>query len=91
VKVDTKIVFQLLTAVLFDFKCTNEIGEVSIPAKVDFILVFYDELGNSDRKRQTKRKNIADIQHVRRRETIAMTPADSYCSANISERFSNSK
>ena len=50
-----------------------------IPEGIDFLLALYDELGsvllvNSD----AHSSYISEIQHVRRRETIAMTPANCF-------------
>jgi len=55
----------------------GEFGEVKLPAGIDFFISFHADLGsllmvngNDD--------YITDIQHVRRRETIAMTPANCF-------------
>ena len=59
---------------------TNEdnIGEITIPATVDFHISLYGELGSVLVVNGLKNENyVAAIQHVRRRETVAMTPADS--------------
>ena len=59
---------------------TNEdnIGEITIPATVDFHISLYGELGSVLVVNRAKNESyVAAIQHVRRRETVAMTPADS--------------
>jgi cystathionine beta-lyase/cystathionine gamma-synthase len=61
----------------------NHFGTIAIPKEVDFYLSIYESLGSvliiNGKKNQ---EYIADIQHVRRRETIAMTPADSLTALN---------
>ncbi|WP_338769537.1 cystathionine beta-synthase [Bernardetia sp. ABR2-2B] len=58
----------------------KEIGKATLNSNIDFFISIHDELGsiifinNSD----TNDEYISEIQHVRRRETIAMTPADCY-------------
>jgi hypothetical protein len=59
---------------------TNEdnVGEIAIPATVDFHISLHGELGSILVVNGAKNENyVAAIQHVRRRETVAMTPADS--------------
>jgi cystathionine beta-lyase/cystathionine gamma-synthase len=56
---------------------TNKIGEVSFPKNVDFILSMDDTLGSVlIGNKQQDASYVSEIQHVRRRETIAMTPAN---------------
>jgi hypothetical protein len=58
---------------------TNEdnVGEIAIPATVDFHISLHGELGSILVVNGAKNENyVAAIQHVRR-ETVAMTPADS--------------
>ena len=57
----------------------QKIGKAELTSAVDFYINIYPELGsivyiNGDKNQSY----ISDIQHVRRRETIAMTPADSF-------------
>lgn len=56
----------------------DQIDAVELNSKVDFSISLHDRLG-SILVINSKDKNdyVADIQHVRRRETVAMTPADS--------------
>ncbi len=55
------------------------IASFVVNAKVDFSITLYDELGSILVVNGKENKSyISDIQHVRRRETIAMTPADCY-------------
>lgn len=62
----------------------NKIGEVELNDKIDFYISIHDDLGSillingNDNE-----KYISDIQHVRRRETIAMTPADSFSALQL--------
>lgn len=59
---------------------TNEdnVGEIAIPATVDFHISLHGELGSVLVVNGAKNENyVAAIQHVRRRETIAMTPYNS--------------
>ncbi|MBC5840048.1 cystathionine beta-synthase [Flavobacterium sp. F-380] len=59
---------------------TNEdnLGKIAIPATVDFHISLYGELGSILVVNGAKNESyVAAIQHVRRRETVAMTPADS--------------
>jgi cystathionine beta-lyase/cystathionine gamma-synthase len=59
---------------------TNEenVGEIAIPAIVDFYISLHGELGSILVVNGAENENyVAAIQHVRRRETVAMTPADS--------------
>jgi cystathionine beta-lyase/cystathionine gamma-synthase len=57
----------------------KDVGSFELNAKVDFSINLYDELGSIlVVNGQENQHYISDIQHVRRRETIAMTPADCY-------------
>ena len=57
----------------------KDVGSFELNAKVDFSINLYDELGSILVVNGKENKSyISDIQHVRRRETIAMTPADCY-------------
>ena len=57
----------------------TEIGITNLNPNIDFLINIHPELGsillvNGDKNQEY----IPEIQHVRRRETIAMTPAESY-------------
>lgn len=53
-----------------------EIGRLSLAPKIDFVIHLYGNLGSIIAVQGEKNHAyIAEIQHVRRRETIAMTPA----------------
>ena len=59
---------------------TNEdnVGTIAIPASVDFHISLHGELGSVLVVNGAENENyVAAIQHVRRRETVAMTPANS--------------
>lgn len=54
------------------------IGEIDLPSTIDFYTSTYAELGSLLVVNGAKNESyISPIQHVRRRETISMTPADS--------------
>ena len=56
----------------------ENVGKIAIPASVDFHINLHGELGSVLMVNGAENENfIAAIQHVRRRETVAMTPADS--------------
>ncbi|NJM79142.1 MAG: cystathionine beta-synthase [Flavobacterium sp.] len=56
----------------------NEISKTNLTQKIDFYINLYNNLGSVLLVNGTNNKSyISEIQHVRRRETIAMTP--SYC------------
>lgn len=56
----------------------DEIGKLNLNSNVDFYISFYDKLGSILLvKGENNKSYISEIQHVRRRETIAMTPANS--------------
>ncbi|WP_127845308.1 PLP-dependent aminotransferase family protein [Psychroflexus aestuariivivens] len=57
----------------------NEIGKTEVPQSVDFLVNIYPKLGSIIISNSEDNDHyISEIQHVRRRETIAMTPADSF-------------
>jgi cystathionine beta-lyase/cystathionine gamma-synthase len=57
----------------------NDIGHFDLVPNVDFFINIHAHLGSVLLVNGSKNESyISDIQHVRRRETIAMTPADSY-------------
>jgi cystathionine beta-lyase/cystathionine gamma-synthase len=57
---------------------SDEIDTVDLPSEIDFYISLHSHLGSVLLVNGTKNENyISDIQHVRRRETIAMTPANS--------------
>lgn len=63
----------------------GSIGDVGLHSKVDFHVSIYPELGSVLLVNGEKNKNyISEIQHVRRRETISMTPADSFSALQMS-------
>ncbi|MDG2431592.1 cystathionine beta-synthase [Flavobacterium sp.] len=56
----------------------ENVGKIVIPAYVDFHISLHGELGSVLVVNGAENENyVAAIQHVRRRETVAMTPADS--------------
>lgn len=56
----------------------NEFGALTLNPKIDFFINLYGELGSVLIVNGEQNESyISDIQHVRRRETIAMTPANS--------------
>ena len=56
----------------------ENVGKIAIPASVDFHISLHGELGSVLVVNRAENENyVAAIQHVRRRETVAMTPADS--------------
>jgi cystathionine beta-lyase/cystathionine gamma-synthase len=55
----------------------NKVGAVQLQSAVDFFIEIYDDLGSLLIVNGQKNGDyISDIQHVRRRETIAMTPVN---------------
>ncbi|WP_019037286.1 PLP-dependent transferase [Psychroflexus tropicus] len=57
----------------------HEVGQVELNPAIDFYINLYPKLGsilivNGDKNQSY----VSDIQHVRRRETVAMTPDDSF-------------
>jgi cystathionine beta-lyase/cystathionine gamma-synthase len=61
----------------------TQFGVVDLPAAVDFHIGLYGRLGSILIVNGTQNERyISDIQHVRRRETIAMTPDDCLTSLN---------
>ncbi|MDX5347274.1 MAG: PLP-dependent transferase, partial [Hymenobacteraceae bacterium] len=55
----------------------NEIGEFNLNPNIDFYISIQDQLGSILLVNGAQNESyISEIQHVRRRETIAMTPAD---------------
>ncbi|HLV42877.1 MAG TPA: hypothetical protein VKY37_11405 [Brumimicrobium sp.] len=56
----------------------NKVGHTELTENIDFYISFYGQLGSVILVNGVKNKSyISEIQHVRRRETIAMTPANS--------------
>ena len=56
----------------------ENVGKIAIPASVDFHISLHGELGSVLVVNGAENENyVAAIQHVRRRETVAMTPANS--------------
>ncbi|MGB7843019.1 MAG: PLP-dependent transferase [Salinimicrobium sp.] len=57
----------------------DEIGKVNLSSKIDFFVAIHSQLGSILYVNgQENESYISEIQHVRRRETIAMTPADCF-------------
>lgn len=55
----------------------SDMAAIEFPANVDFLVKIYDQLGSIIAVNGAENESyISEIQHVRRRETIAMTPAD---------------
>ena len=54
----------------------DEISPTHFDANIDFIVNIYNPIGSVLLINNTNINYISDIQHVRRRETIAMTPSD---------------
>ena len=62
----------------------DEIGKVDLPAKIDFFVSVHSCLGSILLINGEQNESyISEIQHVRRRETIAMTPADSFSALKL--------
>ncbi|NRT16402.1 cystathionine beta-lyase/cystathionine gamma-synthase [Flavobacterium sp. 28A] len=56
----------------------KQFGALTIPSGVDFYISLYEQLGSVLIVNGKENESyVSDIQHVRRRETIAMTPSDS--------------
>jgi cystathionine beta-lyase/cystathionine gamma-synthase len=61
----------------------QKITDFDLPKEIDFYINFYHEIGSLlFVKKLTNEHYINDIQHVRRRETIAMTPANCIVALN---------
>ncbi len=61
------------------FSPQDEIGKVELNSHVDFFISVHSHLGSILLVNGEQNESyISEIQHVRRRETIAMTPADSF-------------
>ncbi|PHR47293.1 MAG: cystathionine beta-synthase [Fluviicola sp.] len=57
----------------------SKMGEYKLTSNIDFFISIYSDLGSILLVNGQQNDNyIPDIQHVRRRETISMTPADSF-------------
>ena len=56
----------------------SEIGKIEPRPTIDFFLTIHGNLGSILIVNQTNEHYISEIQHVRRRETIAMTPANAF-------------
>ena len=57
----------------------DEIGKVNLSSKIDFFVGIHSQLGSILYVNGEQNESyISEIQHVRRRETIAMTPADCF-------------
>ncbi len=62
----------------------NEIEKANLASNIDFFLNIHDNLGSILFVNGKENESyISEIQHVRRRETIAMTPADSLTALHI--------
>ena len=54
------------------------VNKIELPENIDFYISLHNQLGSVLMVNGAKNKNyISEIQHVRRRETVAMTPANS--------------
>ncbi len=61
------------------FSQQDEIGKVELNSNIDFFIGVHSHLGSILLVNGEQNESyISEIQHVRRRETIAMTPADSF-------------
>ncbi|MFV8224307.1 PLP-dependent transferase [Christiangramia aquimixticola] len=57
----------------------DDLSEIKLASNIDFLVSLQGELGSVIVVNGTENENyISEIQHVRRRETIAMTPADCF-------------
>ncbi|TXD93950.1 PLP-dependent transferase [Gillisia hiemivivida] len=62
----------------------DEIGTIHLPTNVDFFISLHSYLGSVLVVNAEENESyISDIQHVRRRETIAMTPADCFSALQL--------
>jgi cystathionine beta-lyase/cystathionine gamma-synthase len=62
---------------------SDKIGKYNLNSTIDFYISFHADLGSLLLVNGEKNKHyITEIQHVRRRETIAMTPANSLAALN---------
>ncbi len=62
----------------------NEIGSIDIPENIDFLITVHPYLGSIlVVNGEHNESYISEIQHVRRRETIAMTPANCLAALNF--------
>lgn len=68
----------------------DKIGTIDLPANIDFFINLHSRLGSILVVNGKENESyISDIQHVRRRETIAMTPADSLSALKLLEEQSS--
>ncbi len=62
----------------------DEIGTIDLTPNIDFFINLHSQLGSVLVVNGEQNESyISDIQHVRRRETIAMTPANSYAALKL--------
>ncbi len=62
----------------------TDFGTVDLPATVDFFIQIHPQLGSILLVSGDQNDDyVSEIQHVRRRETIAMTPADSFAALQL--------
>jgi len=62
----------------------DEIGTIDLNPNIDFYINLHSQLGSVIVVNGEQNESfISDIQHVRRRETIAMTPANSYAALKL--------
>lgn len=78
---DGSIIYLNSTEDLFNVK----FNEVPIPIGIDFYIALHPQLGSVISVGNENAHYISEIQHVRRRETIAMTPAN--CHAAFKQLF----
>lgn len=86
---DLKNIFPFEGSTIF-LTQANEIGKINLHQNIDFYISFYTDLG-SVLLVNNNESYISEIQHVRRRETIAMTPADCFIALHrlINQNISN--
>ncbi len=62
----------------------DKVGEVDLNSNIDFYVSIHEDLGSILLINGAENDQyVSDIQHVRRRETIAMTPADSFSALQL--------
>ena len=62
----------------------TDLGSFELPATVDFFIQIQPQLGSILQVNGDQNDDyVSEIQHVRRRETIAMTPADSFAALQL--------
>lgn len=78
------VVFEGSTVLVTEVQDFSEINHFNLSNKVDFFIAIHSSLGSVLIVNGEENENyISDIQHVRRRETIAMTPANCLSLLNL--------